>query len=287
MTALQRAKYNEDIVGAVHSPRLATVRLILCLGWTLLQIPVQAALLSMGAIQWSRRNARWYWRGIASILGIRLIVRGAPVDRQPVLFVANHTSYLDIVALGAVLDAAFVAKSEVSGWPVFGLIAKLGRTVFVDRRPRKSHVHRDDMMERLTQSGKSSILFPEGTSHDGNRVRAFKSALFSVAEVNDPSGQPLTVQPITVAYTQLDGIPVGRAWRPLFTWYGGMELASHLWTMIGLGNTTVEIELHPATNLAAIGSRKGLADHCYRLVANGLAAANAGRLPEIAELPIK
>jgi len=287
MTAPLTAKSDDDRLAAFHSRRLAAIRLGICLAWTLLEIPVQATLLSLGAVLWARRNARWYWRGIASILGIRLIVRGMPTDRQPVLFVANHSSYLDIVALGAVLDAAFIAKSEIAGWPGIGVIAKLGRTVFVDRRPRNSQGHRDDMLDRLTKSGESLILFPEGTSHDGNRVRPFKSALFSAADVNDPAGQPLTVQPVSVAYTQLDGMPIGRSWRPLFTWFGDMDLAPHLWTMIGLGNTTVEIEIHPATTLPVFGSRKGLADHCYRLVAQGVASANAGRPSELSDLAPK
>ena len=278
MTEPRRDKSSGDDIGAVHSSRLATLRLLGCLGWTLVMLPIQAALLAVGAIAWSRRNARWYWRGIATILSLRLIVRGVSAERRPILYVSNHSSYLDIVALGAVVDAAFIAKSEVRSWPGFGLIARLGRTVFVDRRPRKSAVHRDDMLARLAKSGESLILFPEATSHDGNRVRPFKSALFSAAEVKDATGRALVVQPVTVAYTQLDGMPMGRAWRPLYTWFGDMALAGHLWTMIGLGSTTVEVELHPATSMDAFPSRKELADYCFRSVSAGLASANAGRI---------
>jgi 1-acyl-sn-glycerol-3-phosphate acyltransferase len=243
--------------------------------------PIQAVLLAVGAVAASRRNARWYWRGVAAILGLRLVVRGAPADRRPILFVSNHISWLDIVALGAVLDAAFVAKAEVKGWPVFGWIAQLGRTVYVDRQRRSSHTQRDGLLERLTKAHESLILFPEGTSHDGNMIRAFKSALLSAAAVKDDDGHPLSVQPVTIAYTRLDGMPIGRAWRPFYGWFGDMALAPHLWTMIGLGVTTVEIELHPPTSLEQFTSRKALAEHCARLIGQGLAAANAGRLPSI------
>ena len=63
--------------------------------------------------------------------------------------------------------------------------------------------------------------------------------------MTDRDGHPLAVQPVTIAYTRLDGMPLGRSWRPFYAWYGDMALAPHLWTMLGLGITTVEIELHP------------------------------------------
>jgi len=101
----------------IHDTPAAVLRLVGCLAWTLAVAPFQALLLSFGAIAWARRFARWYWRGIGAILGLRFVVRGAPAERRPVLYVANHSSYLDIVALGSVVEAAFIAKLEVKGWP--------------------------------------------------------------------------------------------------------------------------------------------------------------------------
>lgn len=267
----------------VHSPLAAWSRLLGCVFLTLTMAPLQAVLLSVGAVALSRRWARLYWRGMGAILGLRLIVRGTLSDRRPTLYICNHISYLDIVTLGSVLDAAFVAKSEIRGWPGIGIIARLGRTVFVDRKRGNSKEHRDSMLERLTKARESVILFPEGTSNDGNRVRAFKSALLSAAAVKDADGHALAVQPVTVAYTRLDGMPVGHSLRYLYSWFGDMPLAPHLWRMIGLGLTTVEIELHPVISLEQFGSRKALADHCQRVIANGLAAANAGRLTDPGE----
>lgn len=266
----------------IHDPFSAALRAIGCLFWTLALVPAQLIFLALGAVALARRNGRLYWRGIAYILGLRVIVRGTLSARRPVLYVSNHVSYLDIVALGSVLDAAFVAKTEVKGWPGIGLVAQLGRTVYVDRQRKSSKAQRDGMLERLTKARESLILFPEGTSKDGNLVAAFKSALLSAAAVTDQGGHPLAVQPVTIAYTRLDGMPLGRSWRPFYAWYGDMALAPHLWAMLGLGITTVEIELHPETSLDQFKSRKELAEHCHRLIANGLAAANAGRLPEAA-----
>ncbi len=174
--------------------------------------------------------------------------------------------------------AAFVAKLEVRSWPGIGLMAKLGGTVFVDRKRQKSGIQRDAIQNRLGHEGESLILFPEGTSGDGNRVLPFKSALFSVAEIRPENGNPLTVQPVSIAYTRLDGMPIGRMWRPYFAWYGDMELASHVWVAAGLGHVTVEVEFHPPVKIDMFGTRKTLAEHCQSVVRTGVVVAIVGDL---------
>ncbi len=264
---------------AIHSPTTALLRLLAFLALTLLVIPPYALLLGAGQIRLCQRIGRYYWRAVLWAIGIEVVVRGGPSPDRPTLFVANHASYLDIAVLGSLIETAFVAKKEVSEWPGFGFLAKLGRTVFVDRRPRKSLDQREEMKSRLNGMGDSLVLFPEGTSSDGNRVLPFKSALFSVAESIAPDGRHLPVQPVSLAYTRLDGMPMGRSWRSFFSWYGDMELVPHLWVALGLGRATVEVQFHPVVSLDRFGSRKALADHCHDVVRNGVVRANAGRLP--------
>lgn len=261
-----------------HSRLTAVVRLLGFVAWTLVMIPPQALFLSVGHVAMARRNARVYWSGVRRILGITVTVRGAVSERRPTLFVANHASYLDVVVLGSLVEAAFVARQDVRNWPGFNIVAWLGRTVFVDRRPRKSLVQRDEMLARFSAKRESLILFPEGTSNDGNRLLPFKSALFSTAEIRDGEGRPLPVQPVSVAYTHLDGMPMGRALRPFYAWYGDMELVPHLWVVLGLGNIAVEVEFHPPVSLEEFTTRRALADYCHAAVGRGLTLANAGRL---------
>jgi lyso-ornithine lipid O-acyltransferase len=85
------------------------------------------------------------------------------------------------------------------------------------------------------------------------------------------------VQPVSVTATRLDGIPLGRAFRPVYAWYGDMDLAPHLWEMVSLGRLTIAVTFHPPVSLETMPSRKALADHCWQAVASGVAAANAGR----------
>lgn len=260
-----------------HRPVMAALRLAGFLSWTLSFMPFYALVLGLGRVTLCRRLAVFYWRVTAWLIGIRVVVHGRQTERRPALFVSNHASYLDIVVLGGLIDAVFIAKKEVSQWPGFGTIAKLGRTVFVDRRPRHSLTQRDEMLSRLGRE--SLILFPEGTSNDGNKVLPFKSALLSVAERLGEGGA-LPVQPVSLAYTRLDGLPICHDWRAFFAWYGGMDLAPHLWAVLGLGVVTVEVEFHEPCLLSDFPSRKALADHCHKVVAHGVALANSGRRAE-------
>ncbi|MEE8246635.1 MAG: hypothetical protein V3S87_05170 [Alphaproteobacteria bacterium] len=122
-----------------------------------------------------------------------------------------------------------------------------------------------------------AVLFPEGTSSDGNRVLPFKSSFFAVAEA-PVRGRPLAVQPVSLACTRLDNIQMGRRLRPMFAWYGDMSLLPHLWRIFGAGSVTAVVEFHPVVTIDLFISRKTLAAHCHAEVAAGLSRALAGRL---------
>jgi 1-acyl-sn-glycerol-3-phosphate acyltransferase len=263
------------------SPTLRLARIALYLVWTLSLMPVQGLGLALRR-PWTRTLPAFYHRWCCRILGFRVRTIGTPTRRRPVLFVSNHVSYTDITVLGALIAGSFIAKTEVAGWPLFGWLAKLQRTVFVDRQVRSTALQRDSITSRLA-AGDALILFPEGTSGNGNRVLPFKSALFSAVETVQTI-EPIVIQPVSIAYTRLDGIPLGRLFRPYFAWYGSTELTPHLWSMIGLGTVEVVVEFHPPTHFADCGSRKALARYCHARIVGGVAAALSGR-PQPVPLP--
>ncbi len=261
----------------------AVARLFVYLGVTLPLMPVQALFLATNS-RFATRLPKAYHALCCRLLGIHVDVRGDISDVRPTLFVSNHLSYLDIPVLSAAVETSFIAKREVASWPLFGWLAKLQRTVFVDRRASGVHNERDDVARRLAQ-GSNLVLFAEGTSSDGTRLKPFKSALLSVAQ-QEVDGRSIVVQPVTIAYTHLDFMPLGRAWRPFVTWYGDMDMMPHGWQLLGLGRLTATVQFHAPVSFAAFGSRKALAEHCERVVAQGLAAANGGRgLPAAVQLP--
>lgn len=259
---------------ALGSPLRALFRLLPYFGLTLVLIPVQ-----LFALRFSPRLRlalpQWYHRRCCRILGIHVVRRGRPSKQHPTLYLSNHISYLDITVLGALAPVSFVAKSEVRSWPFFGWLARLQRSVFVDRRSVRSAADGESIAGRLDK-GDDLVLFPEGTSGDGNRVLPFKSSLLSVTE-RGAAHRSFVVQPVSIAYTRLDGVPLGRNLRPFYAWYGDMELTPHLWQMAGLGRVTVEVRFHPLISPSDFKSRKDLSQYCYGQVSRGVAAALSGR----------
>jgi 1-acyl-sn-glycerol-3-phosphate acyltransferase len=224
-------------------------------------MPVQAALLRVSQ-RGARRFPHWYHRRVCRLLGLRIEVDGEVARDRPVLLVANHTSWLDIPVLSAVAPVSFVAKKEVGAWPFVSSLARLQRSVFVDRA-RRSAVGEaaGEILSRLAQ-GDTVVLFAEGTSSDGNRVLPFMTSLFAAAK---PSARAsleapdAVVQSLSLVYTRLHGIPLGRADRPLVGWYGDMEMRSHAWRLLKAGPLDVRIRVGPPVPLASFADRKELA----------------------------
>ncbi len=263
--------------------RLRVVRrLVLIVLWVLVCFPIQLLLVALPG-RANEGSARMFWNGLLAILGLRLRMLGQPAHRtadgRPVVYVANHSSWLDIPVLGARLDAAFIAKEEIGTWPVVSWIARLGRTVYV-RRVRASTVRERDEMRARLAAGDSLILFPEGTTSDGSHVLPFRSAFLSVAEIPvSPDGRSAIVQPVSLVYDRLGGLPVGRATRLVFAWPGDMDLASHFLRFARLQGFRATILLHPPVDPAAYGSRKALSEAVWRIVANGAAELRQNRDP--------
>jgi len=254
---------------------------------TLIGIPWQASALRFG-LKRRKTFPQRYHRFLCRLFGIRIRVIGTPVQGEGVLMVANHTSWLDILIFSATARVSFVAKAEVASWPLFSTLAKLQETVFVERTRRSQTAQaRDQIRERLL-AGDALVLFPEGTSNDGNRVLPFKSALMGAAEATigvDETGRArhVQVQPVSTAYVAVHGMPMGRENRPLFAWYGDMELVPHLWESLKTGPIDVVIEFHPALSVDTIGGRKELAAIAESIIRHGQARALSGRAVEPAE----
>jgi len=228
-------------------------------------MPVQAVLLKVSP-KGARRFPHWYHRQVCRLFGIRLHIDGAVLSDKPVLLVANHTSWLDITVLSAVAPLSFIAKKEVAGWPFVSWLAKLQRSVFVDRQ-RRSAVGdtTNEIMERLA-TGDTVVLFAEGTSSDGNRVLPFKTSLFAaakppakVAAAGGADTADVVVQTLSLVYTRLHGVPINRWARPIVGWFGDMEMQSHAWSLLKAGPLDVCIRIGAPIPLEDFADRKDLA----------------------------
>jgi lyso-ornithine lipid O-acyltransferase len=193
-----------------------------------------AAPVQLLAIHLGWRLAGWtpvvFHRLFLRMFGLRIKVRGSLAKGAPLLVLSNHVSWLDISVIGSLAPLSFVAKSEVAGWPVISWFAKLQRTVFIDRARRTHTAHVNEAVGRRLAEGDVIVLFPEGTSSDGNRVLPFRASLVGAARaaLADPALGRIHLQPLAITYTRRNGLPLGRRERPEIAWYGDMDLAPHL-----------------------------------------------------------
>ena len=263
-----------DAEASLSSPLLAAGRGILYALLTLLLIPLQ---LLANALRLPLRRSlpQAYHRLVCWIMGINIAREGEISRARPTLFVANHTSYLDIEIIGAVAQGSFVAMDEIRGWPGFGVLARLQRSIFIDCEARSLSEQTREIRARL-DAGENIFLFPEGGSHTGLHLLPFRSSLFAVAQ--RPAGQPpLVVQPVTVVYEQLDGQPLGRHWRWLYAWNGKPSILRHMFQAAGLGRLTVRVIFHePGSIQDFANNRKALCAHCFDAIQGSMSQVLAG-----------
>jgi 1-acyl-sn-glycerol-3-phosphate acyltransferase len=240
-------------------------------GFTVPLMPLQL-LFVWTSSRYARTFPHWYHRQVCKIIGVRLNIEGEVAEEQGVLIISNHVSWIDITVLSAVAPVSFVAKQEVATWPFVSWLAKLQRSVFVDRN-RKNEVgdKANEILSRL-EAGDHVVLFAEGTSSDGNAVVPFKTALFAAAKrPGHPMGSKVSAQTLALAYTKLYGLPLGRRGRPQVAWYGDMDMASHAWKLLGLGPLDAHIRIGPPVPLDAFPDRKALARYAEEKVRKDVA----------------
>jgi lyso-ornithine lipid O-acyltransferase len=244
------------------------MRAIAFLSFTLPLMPLQLLFICT----WPRMAKRFphlYHRVMRKLLGLRVNVAGSMPSTGARLIVSNHVSWLDIVVLSSVAELSFVAKREVGTWPFFGWLAKLQRTVFVDRDRRLSTGKSQTELEQRLRAGETLVLFPEGTSHTGAAVLPFKSSFFAAATADD-----VTLVPLTMAYRRHWALPLMRHERPRVAWYGDMDLLPHLWQALCSGPIGVDVIIH---NPLDFKNRKQAAAETEALIRHSLAAALHGR----------
>lgn len=207
----------------------------------------------------------WH-RAVSRSLGVRSAVIGT-IESGSVLYVLNHLSWLDIPVVGSHLQGAFVAKAEVGRMGMVGFLADIQRTIYVERDRRHRSAGQAGAIADRLRAGGNVILFPEGTSNDGVRILPFKSTLFSVVE--GAGAENFRIQPLTLAYTHLNGLPLTRNRLIELAWIGDMDLAPHAFDCMKLGRIEARLLAHPPVRRADFADRKALSRHCHSVIADG------------------
>lgn len=260
---------------------IARIRIALALIFvgmaTLVLVPLQLVAMKTGLWRETVILRLWH-RVVLRGLGIRVHMTGKPAAQRPLLIVANHISWTDIPVLGAIADVRFIAKADMQTWPLVGFLSSLQRTVYIEReRRRKSGDQAGEIALRLV-NGEAMVLFAEGTTSDGNMMLPFKSTLFGAATmaVAEGGAKEVAIQPVAIAYTRLHGMPLGRRFRPLASWIGDQDLASHAYDLIASGAMDVEVHFGEPVIFAAGDNRKQAA----RIVEERVRAQFAAALRE-------
>jgi 1-acyl-sn-glycerol-3-phosphate acyltransferase len=194
------------------------------LGLHTLSVPL-LRLLRLPARSWSARLQRIWARGVARILRMRIETDGNP-PKPPFLLVTNHLSYIDVILIMSLLDAAFVAKADAASWPFFGGLCRTGGTIFLDRTRKRDLPRALQEIHTTLERGRSVVLFPEGTTSNGGEVLPFRSSLLQGAASH---GVPVAHATLTYATD-----PPAPAARRAVCWWGNVTFLGHLVGLIML-----------------------------------------------------
>ncbi|MCU0820223.1 MAG: 1-acyl-sn-glycerol-3-phosphate acyltransferase [Beijerinckiaceae bacterium] len=218
-------------------------------------LPAQWVALKLGS-PLTRHMPVIFHRYLCFVLGVRVIREGKLDPRRPLMIVSNHVSWLDIVIISSLFPVSFIAKSEVGTWPVVRNLARLQRSIFVERERRaKTAAVNAAIAERIGQ-GDAMVLFAEGTTSDGLRILPFRSALLGAAQAATAEAGEAVLQPLSIRYTHRGGLPIARAEMAEIAWYGDMDLGPHLAALLAGPGITVRVSLPDALPVSASPNRK-------------------------------
>lgn len=209
---------------------------------------------------------RLFLGSAARIAGARVRARGTPL-RRDVFYVANHLSWIDILAMGGASGTAFVAKAEIGTSPVVGWLAGMNRTVYVSREDRLGVAEQINRLRDALADNWAITVFPEGTTTDGLSLLPFKASLLAVLEPPPPG---VLVQPVVLDYGP-DGEDI--AWV-------GIESGQHnaLRVLARRGSFRLDVHFLDPFDPRDFAGRKAIAAESRRRIEEALVALKGGPL---------
>ena len=248
---------------------IAIWRVFIVFAWTITLLPMYLLGLVLDYLFGQRivvLLVKKFWsRAVIKIIGIKWELVGLKSEAN--VFVSNHISWIDILAINSILDVVFIAKKEVRSWPGLGVLAVLGQTIFIERKSLNALSHKWAVDECL-KKGQSIFFFPEGTSTDGSIIKQFKSSLFEVCYGETFKEKILgSVQPLTIIYKSPIKNDPGfySFWREEDTIFENIKKI-----IKKVRHGRVRLVFHKPIEFKTFGDRKHLSFACYKAVKNGL-----------------
>jgi len=201
---------------------------------------------------------------VRTILNIKVTVVGeeGQLENGGYVMICNHVSYVDGIVLGSMFPIVFVSKREVKHWPIIGPWKTLCGTIFINRQRKDLVASLVKEMRRKLRQETNILLFPEGTSTNGERILPFQTAPLAA-----PLRNRSIIVPVSLAYKSIEDEPVTVANRDLLYWYGDMEFVPHFWKLLSLRSIEVIVTIQPKIECFRYkdnsAGRKKLAADCY------------------------
>ncbi len=242
----------------------------------ILILPIQL-LINLTNLKIKYKIPKLFLKIVSSVIGIKIRsinLRNENKNKYGVLYVSNHVSWMDILCLGSLLDAQFIAKKEVAEMGLFGFLAKLNHTFFIDNTNQRKSFSYNEIIQAKLLKKQNLILFPEGTTSDGNSVRSFKSSFFE--STNLPKYYPekendfIDVCPISLCYKDKNNLPMGIFYRRYVAWQGDYPLLRLMKIFLLSGPVSIDITIHKSVDLSSFKNRKELSNYCQNTIQNAI-----------------
>lgn len=217
-----------------------------------------------GAVARRRFHARTvsrYTRGACRMMGVRVEAKDLPPPGQNYLLVGNHLGFMDILALASVKPGLFITSVEMRETPFLGTLCEMGGCLFVERRSRKKIVGEVGEIREALKQGFDIVLYPEGTSGDGEKILPFKKSLLISA-----AGTGVPIKVMVINYRRVNGEPMSDKWRDFVCWYGDMGFLPAIWGLFCLKSVDVEIGFHEEIHVHTDEDRHHVAETARSLV---------------------
>ena len=242
--------------------------LFLLVFFILLSIPLQL-LFNLIGNKPKKIYPLFFYKTVKRITGINIKFDKGKFNQKKkgVLYIANHVSWFDIICLGALLNARFIAKREVAKMGIFGFLARLSNTFFIDNSDKTKIIEYNRLIKENLELGENFIIFPEGTTSDGNGVIDFKSSMLECVFSNEKN---INIQPISICYSMQNNIPMGIYLRREIAWVGDTSMVNAMANFLKNGSITVELIFHNMTSAISFDNRKELAAYCEKKILTGL-----------------
>jgi 1-acyl-sn-glycerol-3-phosphate acyltransferase len=248
-------------------PVVAAIKITAYLTLTFACMPIQVLILFLYRL-YPRFNpygfARLYHRLCLKIFRIKVIIEGQIDSASNIVYVSNHASHLDIPVIASVLRTAFIAKLDVASWPLFGTLGRLQRTHFISRNPRHAERERNIFDKRLTEP-LPLVLFAEGTSTSGEKIKPFKSTLFDVF-----LNKNIKIQPFTLSILETDKKTAKTIQQKEIYAWGDIPITEHLWLFSKSKGAVIKLKFQQPILANCYNDRKSLSNDCYQSVLEGL-----------------